>query len=458
MLLDLRETKQLVGVLQMGGRSFAQIEEVLQGLHRSADGGGRLCLALRCMMMDNYYRAADAEYHVELVVTAFVLWSLSNASQTPLPSTKSVLFLMLQQIEGEIRERHSSREDATTLRQKTALKVFILTCMADQMRGDLLQKTPYQWLAMEVPFLQEEHARLQQQCRRQLVQALDEAKKAHEDEQKLSSGGFLSRGVTPLLVLPDSTSDGASSDWTQEALQSREMRFDPVCDRPRPPPLALTEGELSFIYNQGLPTDLMWDETMGSTPDEVLELRETVNKAHSVHLTTEEERTVLDRLSSTPELVLRVGFTPQCFPDIVERNPQIAGAVIRLLCELNYRSAEDFLTVVINMDVCITVCECLLGLLDPPVPQLLPGGDGQRFITEFLSQGIASCSSAAKKPGGSTSRSERFIATMAKKILHSRQAQLSPLLDPVREELKQFCVEFASVSEVNLLYRELTDQ
>eukprot|EP01062_Namystynia_karyoxenos_P047447 TRINITY_DN3579_c0_g1_i1.p1 TRINITY_DN3579_c0_g1~~TRINITY_DN3579_c0_g1_i1.p1 ORF type:complete len:486 (+),score=180.39 TRINITY_DN3579_c0_g1_i1:120-1577(+) len=474
MLLDLQDTRKLVDILKMTTSSFNQIEGALGHFTRTCDNGGRLCLALRCMMMDNYYRTADQEYHAELLITAFVLHCMGQACErqapqqqekVPLPNTKSVLFLMLQQLEGEIRERRGLREDADALRQKTALKVFILQCISEQMVGPALARTPQQVLQMELPTLQEEHGRLQQQCRKQLVNGLDTARRAHEEEQKLSCGGFLSRGVTPVLVLPDQQGD-SGGDWlTELGLDSkpvRDLRFDPVCDRPRPPPLALAGGELEYLYSQGLPVDLVWDGSMGSTPDAVLELRERVQKAHCTKLTSEEEQALLESFKQEQSVLLRAGISPQRFPELVERNPTLAAYVIWKLADSgNYHIAEEFLTALVHMDPLVSVCETLLSLHGQgggdacgDVPELRPGGQGEKLTTDFVGRNITASQHSGKRRTGHT----KLIAVFCTQLLRQGDASgvdRAPLLEPLLPELKSFCVEHAAIGEVSKLYKEL---
>ena len=108
MALDLRETTQLVSILQMEKKPFQSILEALKGIVRpESGGGGRVCLALSCMVHDNYYHSPDASCTSELLITAFILHSLSivpRGARAP-PNTKSALFYLLQHIEQVIREK-----------------------------------------------------------------------------------------------------------------------------------------------------------------------------------------------------------------------------------------------------------------------------------------------------------------------------------------------------------------
>ena len=66
----------------MDTQPFQAILESLKNFTRvEGAGGGRLCLALNCMVHDNYYHASDASSASELLITAFILHSISTQSQ-----------------------------------------------------------------------------------------------------------------------------------------------------------------------------------------------------------------------------------------------------------------------------------------------------------------------------------------------------------------------------------------
>eukprot|EP01065_Artemidia_motanka_P020631 TRINITY_DN2468_c0_g1_i5.p1 TRINITY_DN2468_c0_g1~~TRINITY_DN2468_c0_g1_i5.p1 ORF type:complete len:479 (+),score=187.42 TRINITY_DN2468_c0_g1_i5:79-1437(+) len=448
MLLDLTETKKLVELLQMGNHRFEQIEEAALKLG-SADGGGRLCMSLRCMMHDNYYRASDSEHHSELLITAFVLWSIGSKSQ--MPGTKSVVYTILQQLEGDLRERKGKERDDMPHRQRTALKVFILACMSEQLsEPSHRSKTPNQYLCMEPAQMQAEHMRLQQQCKAKLVSGLEAARCAHDEELSFSTGGFLSKGVSPCLVVHEGQPEPA--DILQQGLQHTDpvMRFEPPCDRPRPPPFPLTEGELSFLHTRGLPADLIWDASMGSTSDDLLELREIIEKAHQCHQTEEETAVCLQKLRENSQHLLSVGCSPSRLPELVDKNPQVVSVFINLLFAEHVEAAEEMLSVLVHMDMCLPVCESLLALLHDPgtaVAELLPGGRAEDFVEKFVTRAI---NSSAKQG----SNVQRLLVTFCSKVLHHKPT--APLLDAVREPLKAFCIDHAANSHATKLFKMLT--
>ena len=206
MALDFRETKQLVSVLQMDNQSFQFILEKLKSLPR-LEGGGRVCLALRCMFYDNYYHTSGAESNSELLISCFILYSFSVQGTKPI-NTKATLYHILQHLEGSI--RGSTLQEA---REKIAVKVFVLQCLAGKTEQEVLSKTPRQVLAEEAADLEIKHAELQ--IDNQIISSLREAEQAFMEEKSLAADGQLSRGVTPLVVLPDHAGidNGSTEEW-----------------------------------------------------------------------------------------------------------------------------------------------------------------------------------------------------------------------------------------------------
>ena len=156
---------------------------------------------------------------------------------------------------------------------------------------------------------------------------LKNAHSAYEQESNLATG-FSARGVTPLLMPGSCVDSGPRKDCVYNpgkvcsvgsphhdptTPQALDVRFEPLCDRPSPPPLGVGEQEvcvhtpnvcllhttpqLSWLYTEGYSTDLIWDATMSTTNDESLELRDSVHKALRQTLANEEQQSLKQKLT-----------------------------------------------------------------------------------------------------------------------------------------------------------------
>eukprot|EP01059_Diplonema_ambulator_P036972 TRINITY_DN9542_c0_g1_i1.p1 TRINITY_DN9542_c0_g1~~TRINITY_DN9542_c0_g1_i1.p1 ORF type:complete len:313 (+),score=79.56 TRINITY_DN9542_c0_g1_i1:221-1159(+) len=281
MALDLRETADLVGLLQMDGEPLQKILQNLKNTSSKTENGGRMCIALQCMFYDQYYRCYNEDFNSEILITCFILHSFSVGQpngRPPLPNTKSVLYKILQYIESSIRELESQHQQSgAEFKEKVALKVFILQCLGG--RQEILSKTPRQILQESIQDLQTKHEQLLQDDA--VLESLKDAKRAYDEEKSAVPQGYMSQGVSAMVVPTDhcNVDTGPVNQWGYRPSEALDLRFDPICDRKAPPPLGLGEQELSWVYTEGHTTDLVWDTTMANTPDEALELRDKVQKA-----------------------------------------------------------------------------------------------------------------------------------------------------------------------------------
>eukprot|EP01060_Flectonema_neradi_P011403 TRINITY_DN1848_c2_g1_i2.p1 TRINITY_DN1848_c2_g1~~TRINITY_DN1848_c2_g1_i2.p1 ORF type:complete len:453 (+),score=80.45 TRINITY_DN1848_c2_g1_i2:133-1491(+) len=445
MALDLRETQQLVSVLQLDSQPFQVILEKLKSLPR-LEGGGRVCLALRCMFYDNYYHTAGNEANSELLITCFILYSFSVQGSKPI-HTKGTLFQILQHLEGSIR--------ATTIqkaREKIAIKVFVLQCLAGKTEQEVLSKTPRQVLSEEAADLEIKHAELQ--IDKHIIASLKEAEQAYLEEKSLAANGQLSKGVTPLVVMPDhnKVDNGNTEEWNYYTSEALGLRFDPLCDRPLPPPLGISDQELSWLCTEGYTTDIIWDSTISNSPDEALELRDRVQKALRQNLALEEQQNLKQKLSQNDDVLLRVGVSPLQFPTLVERNSVVATHFITTLVSTNVSTADEFLTSLVHMNPCLGACHVMSVLVKMPT---FPPHYAEDFITNSItfikSQRKATdtrrisiichfCLSLAR---------ETDTASPRYKVLQSKD---------VVQQLTQFALDNSAVSEAQSLYKTLKER
>eukprot|EP01061_Rhynchopus_euleeides_P030305 TRINITY_DN50392_c0_g1_i1.p1 TRINITY_DN50392_c0_g1~~TRINITY_DN50392_c0_g1_i1.p1 ORF type:complete len:461 (+),score=155.03 TRINITY_DN50392_c0_g1_i1:387-1769(+) len=450
MALELRETTQLVSILQMDTKPLQAILEALKGIVRpESGGGGRLCLALSCMMQDNYYRSQDVTCTSELLITAFILHSLSivpRGGRQP-PNTKSSLFYLLQHIEHDIREKEREG-DEEGFREYLCLKVFVLQCLAE--KPEVLDRTPNQILEEDLKTTLARHNQLQRD--ESVLTNLKSAQTAFEQEGDLATG-FSTRGVTPILVSQSTVDSGPQKDWAYSPGKALDIRFEPICDRPSPPPLGVGEQELSWLYTEGYSTDLIWDTTMSTTHDESLELRDSVQKALRQTLANEEQQSLKQKLSQNPDALLRVGVTPTRLPSLVERNAPVAAHFVATLVSNNPRAAEEFLVSLVNMNTCLGVCNAmgeLVKLKEFPV----------KYAQDFILNAISFIKASVKN----SSDPRRVGIVCAFCLLLARDTDPTSTKSKVLQsrelvsQLTQFAVEHATVAEATNLFKTLKER
>eukprot|EP01063_Lacrimia_lanifica_P023999 TRINITY_DN3194_c0_g1_i1.p1 TRINITY_DN3194_c0_g1~~TRINITY_DN3194_c0_g1_i1.p1 ORF type:complete len:463 (+),score=173.20 TRINITY_DN3194_c0_g1_i1:199-1587(+) len=456
MALDIRETGQLVAVLQMEQKPFQTILESLKGFARQ-ESGGRTCLALRCMIHDDYYQSFGTDVNSELLITAFILHSISigqnkeNNSKPP-PNTKSVLYLLLQYIENEIRENEFKR-DEIAYREKIAIKVFILQCLADCKISEVLSRSPRQVLEEDLHSLIAKHSQLQSEPH--LLEQLQIAQDAYLEETNSASTGFISKGVTPLVIPPDTfgMDTGPGDKWRVPSKEAHQLdlRFDPICDRPPPPPLGLQEQELCWLYTEGHATDLVWDTTMSNTPDEALELRDRIQKALRQSLANEEQNSLKLKLSQNPDALLRVGVSPTRFPTLVERNSNVASHFITMLLQSNVPTAEEFLTALVNMNPCLGACNVMSDLVKIAV---FPVKYAHDFIVNSITFVKSKSSADTRRIGVICTFCLQLVREGHKDTPKGRILQSKELV----AQLTQFAVEHSGVLEAASLYKALRER
>ncbi|KAJ9462233.1 hypothetical protein DIPPA_00219 [Diplonema papillatum] len=444
MALDMKETSQLVSILQMDDKPFESLLEILKPLLRN-EVGGRICLALRCMILDDYYHTSGDDYNTELLITSFIVHSCS-VGQTPAPpNTKSVLFQLLQFTESDIRER--KQHPAVT--EKVALKTFILQLIAG--KSEVLQRTPREVLRDTLPELQESLQHLYND--KKLLNDLYTAKEAFEEEFDCVSHPCPVFGTTPILIPPDQNNmdTGPVDEWSFHTKEALDFRFLPVYDRPAPPPLRVGK-ELAWLFTEGHTTDLVWDTTMSNTHDDALDLRDRVQKALRQNLASEEQQALKQKLSQNPEALLRVGVSPARFPTLVERNSSVAGHFISTLVQSNLSTSEEFIVALVNMNPCLGACNVMSELVKLPQFPV-------HYAVDFIVNSISFIKSNARNMGDTRRIGIicAFCLSLARETDQSSpRARILQAKDLVGQ-LTQFAVEHANVSEASSLFKALKD-
>eukprot|EP00998_Keelungia_sp_KM082_P007830 NODE_4014_length_825_cov_52.957020_g3991_i0.p1 GENE.NODE_4014_length_825_cov_52.957020_g3991_i0~~NODE_4014_length_825_cov_52.957020_g3991_i0.p1 ORF type:complete len:205 (-),score=53.49 NODE_4014_length_825_cov_52.957020_g3991_i0:209-736(-) len=169
---------------------------------------------------------------------------------------------------------------AEVVRLQTLLKYFILQCINGTL-GDDRNKTPSQLLTLDMQFLEGEFERFNKPpVQAELRARIEQLQELGAAEQKNSVGGFLGKGISPLLPVQDEDTGlvfpkGGAASAVLGASEGEvvrpfdPLRFEPVCDRPRPPvKLPLYTGEILFLHSEGLFTDIAMDAALLAGTDE----------------------------------------------------------------------------------------------------------------------------------------------------------------------------------------------
>eukprot|EP00755_Sulcionema_specki_P013591 Sspe_Gene.54342::Locus_30003_Transcript_1_7_Confidence_0.333_Length_1655::g.54342::m.54342 len=450
MTLDLRETEKLVNILQMEDETLESILKALKALPRQ-EGGGRITLALRCMMLDNYYHTVTKDFHSELLITSFILWSLGEASSLPLPNTKSSLYQLLMALEGDIRElkASSSKEDEENVRQKTALKAFLLECLVGKLDAEALKKTPRDILKEGTGALAVKLKKLEVENKDACLKSIEALRQASLEEQ--NNALTIMKGVSPLIVLPDAggVDSGMVEEWGHYKKEALDTRFDPPFDRPRPPPMEIRNNELSWLYTEGYTTDLVWDVTMGSTREELLELRERMQKALQSRLPVDDQQALVDKLAKNPDFLLRVGVTPLRLPSLVERNINLATGFLQTLLLKDPRAVEEFLTALVNMNPCHGAYAVMMQLMSLPE---LP----VKFAHEFLTNALN-----AAQVEGKGNRDKRLFCVFCSQLIRQsveNEPEKRILENPnLTALMNKFAIDNANTPDGRTLYKTIRE-
>jgi len=471
-MLTLEETTLIVSLLQ----SDKSLQAILDQFHKAykPEVYSRLALALRCLLDDNYYnsnfdrtKSACGTYQSELLITYFLLYILSTANpyrreddvQIHVPNTRSVLYEQLQKLETFIRERRHKKElhkdkkkaekdweDDEAVRVKTVLKFFILQCITGKMRDAALKKTPTEILRADMQFLESEFDKLGREPQ-SLRDKLKELQTAFEDERKNAFGGFLSKGISPVVAVPNEqyASTEPFDDGKQETHELSPLRFEPLFDRPRPPALPLLEDEMTFLISDGYFTDLALDA--GISSPQAMELRELILKAYKSRLNVEQSNQVLALLRGDERLLYRSGLapTPERLQPLVDNNPTIAEHC--LIALMGTPHAPEFLNALINLQLSLHSMELVNKLTAHNIPP--------KILYQYITNIIHSTRTTADKQ--LQTRHVRLVCVFLQSLIRNKIVTENDLFQESRigVETQEFALEFSKIKEAGNLFRLL---
>jgi hypothetical protein len=274
---------------------------------------------------------------------------------------------------------------------------------------------------------------------------LKELQIAFEDERKNAFGGFLGKGISSTIAVPDDQCNEVSEESKQDIYELNPLRFEPIFDRPRPPTLAMFENELTFLYTDGYFTDLSIDHQM-STP-QAMELRELMLKAYKSRLNLEQNNQVVNLLKSDERLLYRAGLasTPERLQPLVDNNPSLAEHCLVQLMQTNH--SVDFLNALISLQLSLHSMELVnkLTVYNLPKPIL------HTYITNI----IHSTRTAQDKQ--LQTRHVRLVCVFLQSLIRNKIVNEQELFNESRigVETQEFALEFPKIKEAGNLYRLL---
>ena len=239
---------------------------------------------------------------------------------------------------------HPPQYDEQGVNEQLCLKVFVLECLSE--REELLACTPRQVLEVAFPFVNFSfppppltHARAMhvlpthstlchRKTRRQSLHATTCCSATLRSSRRSRPRRRPPRRARPVRCpgtasprcscLPTTTTwtpaplresgPTAASPWRPGSSRSASvrlpLRWASASRRYAPPPVPparsrthTSHPQLSWLYTEGYSADLIWDTTMASTPDDSLELRDSVQKALKQNLAAEEQQALKQKLS-----------------------------------------------------------------------------------------------------------------------------------------------------------------
>eukprot|EP01006_Ploeotia_vitrea_P038103 TRINITY_DN66208_c8_g2_i1.p1 TRINITY_DN66208_c8_g2~~TRINITY_DN66208_c8_g2_i1.p1 ORF type:complete len:513 (-),score=49.09 TRINITY_DN66208_c8_g2_i1:82-1620(-) len=491
-MLTLDETKSLVELLQSDEQP---IQKILDQFHKAfkQEAHSRMAISLRCMLEDNYYNRTDASNnHAELLITHLLLWHLSRPNTTnkgdencTLPNTKSVLYDQLQKVEANIRERRTRKEnnkdkktndadweEDEAVRINTILKFFILQCVNGEIKKEWLSKSPAEILALDNSQLDVEFNRFSSDNQDGLRERLRDMQVSFEEERKNSIGGFLAKGISPIISEPDDSNtqrkltadvDGPSSSSTESKQQQLKgkyctlglrpnntpLRHEPIYDRPQPPSLPTLPHEMMFLASEGYFSDLVMDSHLTSSA--AFEVGELMQKAYQGKLNPDKCQQVVNTLKQHPSLLFKCGMSPERLQTLVENNSAVAEHFLVNILQTKY--AKDFLDGFVSggptNNVHFRSAELVTRLANQGS---LPKDFLLSYINHYVHVTNSTTSQAAQQR--SVKILSLFVAHLirAKVITDTDIYETSPELGA---ELHKFCLAFPKVKESTKLFKLL---
>lgn len=233
--------------------------------------------------------------------------------------------------------------------------------------------------------------------------------------------------IYPLIILEADHEECDALTWLREQERLTEECIEPLW-------LSVTSTP-----------DLAWDYQMCTENNNLTLLKELMQKALVVSLSSQEQKILTDifdsesRYTMNQESSCRSLFAPSQLPELVEKNPMLASHLLIKLSPSN--QIGHYYEKLIKCELTLSSLEVVNRLANAVE---LP----KEFLTFFVSNCIQQCD---KKDKNQQNRLVRLVCVFIKTMIKSKIIQPQDMFI----ELQAFCIEFNKISEASNLFKQL---
>ncbi|KAM3144428.1 hypothetical protein pb186bvf_003592 [Paramecium bursaria] len=180
--------------------------------------------------------------------------------------------------------------------------------------------------------------------------------------------------------------------------------------------------------------DVQWNYNVQVSNDRLSQVKEIMQKAYQSQINDQEEKLLQDYFDNDQSLVKNSGLSPKVFPNLVEKNPQLAVFMVVKICQTPefYEYLNKFLEIDLSKNV-LDVYSNLISKVNISTD----------FTGLFVQQCIQQCQRQI--------RLVRFVCVFIKQLLKNKLL----FLKDVKTELYAFAIENTRLQEATSLWKQL---
>ena len=248
-------------------------------------------------------------------------------------------------------------------------------------------------------------------------------------------GGLEQYSIKPFLKFDELKNNNFDNFTQKPSISIKNVEYNnflPKFKILNPP---LLEEDISWIYSNIHKIEPILDFTEELPNEEYLEL---FQKSFTNSLSPKQIEKIIEKFEKIS--LLKCGLTSNKFHSLVEKNPKIAVECLRNLKKNNLNLLNEYLTILINMNITLQNLEVI---------NQFSNEMSKEFLQIYISNGISIC-----EKDKSNNRQIRLFSVFLQNLIRNN---LIHSIDDIFQIIKGFCIQFSSIKETQVLF-QLLDQ